>query len=142
MSKVHKTIEEAGAHLGESVSAIPARYEIATSKATWEEPATSEQSERNFQDGISEAIAKDSRRVGIRAAGDVGYHKGCKEKGAKVIGTRIREAIPRYKANMGPILAAMNSAADSAPARTRDPMLNIEQRLKPVVTAAIAAKRK
>ena len=94
MAKVHKTIQEARKHLGESTTLIPSRYEESTSKATWEEPASSPQAEEN------------------------------------------------YIAQFAPVLAAMNSAADSAPARTRDPMSNIDNRLKPVVNAAIAAKKR
>ena len=141
MPKVHKTIDEAAKHLGESVSVIPGRYKEATSKAEWEEPASSPQAETNWAAGLAEAQAAGSRPEGIHRAGNTGYRKGCAEKGAPVIGTRITAALGTYRTEFSPILSAMNSAADAAPARTRDPMANIDARLKPVVAAAIAAKK-
>jgi len=141
MSKVHKTVDEAAKHLGESVSVIPGRYKEATAKAAWEEPASSPQSELNYSAGVSEAIAEGRRVSGIHRAGDTKYRKGCAEKGAGVIGTRITAALGIYRTEFSPILGAMNAASDAAPPRTRDPMANIDARLKPVVAAAIAAKK-
>ena len=142
MAKVHKTIQEARKHLGESTTLIPSRYEESTSKATWEEPASSPQAEENYIAGVQEAISAGTRVSGIHAAGDSKYRNGCKTKGKPVIAKRITDALGEYEAQFAPVLAAMNSAADSAPARTRDPMSNIDNRLKPVVNAAIAAKKR
>ena len=141
MPKVHKTVDEAAKHLGESVAVIPGRYKEATSKASWEEPASSAQAESNYSAGVAEAIAEGRRVSGIHEAGDTKYRKGCAEKGAGVIGTRITAALSTYRSEFAPILGAMNAASDAAPPRTRDPMTNIDQRLKPVVAAAIAAKK-
>lgn len=141
MPKVHKTIDEAAKHLGESVSVIPGRYKEATGKASWEDPASSPQAEANYSAGVSEAIAEGRRVTGIHAAGDTKYRKGCAEKGAPVIGGRITAALSTYRTEFSPILGAMNAASDAAPPRTRDPMANIDARLKPVVAAAIAAKK-
>lgn len=142
MAKVHATIEEARKHLGESVSVIPGRYKERTARADWEGPTTTEEAEANWRAGLAEAQAEDKRRVGARAAGNRKYQVGCAEKGAPVIGTRITMALGEYAKNMGPVLGAMNAAADAAPPRTRDPMMNIDTRLKPVVRAAIEAKKR
>ncbi len=142
MAKVHKTIEQARKNLGDSVAYIPARYKESTSRADWEAPATSEESEANFTAGITEAIAKDSRRAGIRAVGNTKYRKGCADKGAGVIAGRITNALPDYVREFTPILGAMNSAADAAPPRTRDFRANITNRLIPVVEAARKAAGK
>lgn len=141
MAKVHKTVDEAAKHLGESVSVIPGRYKEATGKAEWEEPASSEQSEVNYGAGVAEAVAEGRRVSGIHKAGNTKYRKGCADKGAGVIATRITASLGLYRTEFAPILGAMNAASDAAPARTRDPMANIDQRLKPVVAAAIAAKK-
>lgn len=140
MAKVHKTIEEAGAHLDQSATLIPSRYAEATAKASWADAAGSAAAEANYSAGVTEAIAAGKRPAGIMRVGDTKWKKGCKEKGVAVIGGRIKAAIPFYKAQFGGVLSAMNAAADMAPARTRDPMANIDARLKPVVAAAIAAK--
>jgi len=141
MAKVHRTIAEAKENLKAAASSIPARYRSGIAKADWENPATSDQSESNYQAGVADALAKDKRRLGIHAAGNAGWRAAADKKGGAVIGTRIAEALEKYGAGFQPVLAAMCAAADSAPARTRDPMANIESRLKPVVAAAIAAKK-
>ena len=142
MPKVHKSIGEARKHLGESVSVIPTRYKEATARAEWATPAASPAAEANYAAGVAEAVAAGRRAARISAVGDAKYRKGCTEKGAPVIGTRITAALGDYEREMAPILSAMCSAADAAPPRTRDPMANIDARLKPVVAAAIAAKRR
>lgn len=139
MGKVHKTIEDAAKHLQESAAVIPGRYKESTAKATWAEPAASDQATTNYNAGIAESEAKGLRVSGIREAGDAGYRKGCADKGAAVIGTRITAAIPQYRTKFSPVLQAMNSASDAAPAKTRDFMTNINNRLIPVVKAAKGA---
>lgn len=142
MAKVHKTVGEARKHLGESVGVIGPRYKEATGKADWAGPAASPEAAANYSAGIAEAIAEGRRERMITEVGDAKYRKGCGEKGAPIIGSRITAALPEYEREFAPILSAMNSAADAAPARTRDPMTNIDSRLKPVVAAAVAAKRR
>lgn len=142
MPKVHKTIAEARKHLGEAVSVIPARYIAATAKADWEGPATTDQAEANYVAGLAESQAADRRRSRMREAGNAKYKIGCEKKGGVVIGSRITAALADYEREMAPILSAMVSAADAAPPRGRDAMANIDARLKPVVQAAIAAKRR
>jgi len=142
MPKIHKTIADARANLEAAIAFIPDRYKRATSRAIWAEPAASDQARANYEAGVMEAIAEGRREAGIREAGDAKYRKGTAEKGARVIGERIRAALGDYERFFKPVLDAMCAAADAAPPRTRDPMVNIDQRLKPVVSAAIGAKKR
>ena len=142
MPKVHKTIENAARNLEQSIAVIPARYAESTGRAEWAAPAVSQQAEDNYQAGLAEATAKDLRRKNISAAGDTAYRKGCADKGSKVIGERIRGALGVYRQAFSPILTAMNTAADAAPAKTRDVLTNIQNRLVPVVQAARRAAGK
>jgi len=139
--KVHKTVDQAAKHLGEAASVIPARYEEGTSKAQWAEGAASPQAETNYQAGIQESISENRRQKGVEKAGNTSYRKGCAEKGKQVIGQRITNSLGKYRENVRPSMDAAIAASDAAPPKTRDPMQNIENRLKPVVAAQIAAKR-
>jgi len=139
-TKVHKTIAEARKHLEEAIPNIPARYKASTARADWETPSTTEESEANYRAGLSESMAEDRRRIRIHAAGNAKFKSACELKGAPVIGERIRQSLAIYERNFAPVMSAMIAAADAAPAKTRDPMANIDQRLKPVVRAAILAK--
>lgn len=136
MPRVHKSIEEARKHLGEAAPVIGTRYKEATAKAVWAEAAASNAAKANYEAGLAEAIAAGRREANIREAGDTKYRKGCSEKGAAVIGGRITAALAEYASKFSPVLSAMNSAADAAPARTRDFRTNITNRLMPVVEAA------
>lgn len=138
----HKTIAEAKKHLGESVALIPARYKEATSKAEWATKASSTEAEANYGAGVAEAVAAGSRVKGIEKVGDTKYRKGCVDKGAPVIGTRITAALEDYGREFSPILSAMNAAEEAAPARTRDFRTNVNNRLIPVVEAAKRAAGK
>jgi len=140
--KVHKTIEQAVENLNAALPNIPRRYEVATSRASWAEPAASDQARANYQAGITEAIAEGRREARIREVGDAAYRQGCAQKGARVIMDRIRAAIPSYRTAFAPILRAMCDAADAAPARTRVTRENIENRLIPVINAAKQAAGK
>ena len=136
MPRVHKTIAEAGKHLEESAATIGPRYKEATAKAEWAGPASTPEAQANYEAGITEANAEGRRVAGISKAGDAKYKKGCAEKGAAVIGDRVRKAKADYEREFGPVLSAMNAASDAAPAHTRDFRANISNRLIPVVEAA------
>jgi len=142
MPHVHKTAGQAREHLSQAVANIPTRYKEAVAKADWEGPATSDESEDNYRAGLAEAQAADRRRAKIREAGNAKYQRGAAEKGAAVIGTRITAALADYERHFSPILAAMNSASDSAPPRTRDYRTNVTNRLIPVIEAARRAAGK
>ncbi len=142
MAKRHKTVEQARAHLEQSIAIIPARYKEGVSGADWQGPAGSEQSEANFGTAMSQAIAAKSRQAGVLAVTNAEWQRRAAEKGAPVIGERIRAALGVYAQRFGPVLNAMNSAADAAPPRTTDFLSNIQNRLVPVVAAAkLAAGR-
>lgn len=136
MPKVHKTIGDARKHLGEAASLIPGRYKEATAKAEWASAASSAAAKANYEAGLAEAIAAGRRETGISAVGDAKYRKGCTEKGAAVIGTRITAALADYEREFAPVLSAMSGAADGAPPRTRDFRANVTNRLLPVIEAA------
>lgn len=142
MPRVHKTISEAKAHLGQATAVIPERYKAATGKASWETPSVSDQAEANYQAGLAEASAAGRRQAGIAEAGDAKYRKGCAEKGAGVIATRITAALGDYERGFSPVLSAMNAASDAAPPKTRDWRTNVTNRLFPVVEAAKGAAKR
>lgn len=136
MPKVHKTIGEARANLGAAAPMVGARYKASTSRAEWATPASSAAAKANYEAGIAEAIAAGRREAKITEVGDAKYRKGCGEKGAAIIGGRITAALGDYEREFAPVLSAMNAASDAAPARTREFMANITNRLIPVVEAA------
>lgn len=138
----HKTIGEATANLEGAVAYIPARYAEGVKKADWYTPASSAEAEDNYAVRVSEAIANKSRQKGIQACSNEIWRAGAAGKGAANIGAGIRAGLPKYTARMGPVLEAMNNAADMAPAKGTDFRQNIANRLVPVIEAAKAAAGK
>ena len=142
MAKVHKTVEQARANLAAAAPSIGARYKEQTQKANWADAAMSNQAKENYSVGIQEAIASGKREANIAKVGDAKYRKGCAEKGAAVIGQRVTAALPQYVSGITPTMNAAIQASDSAPARTRDYVTNVTNRLLPVVAAMKAAAGK
>lgn len=139
---VHKTIAEAKRNLEESIPYIGSRYESAVKKADWATNAGSEQAEENWAAGVSKAAAGKTRQKAIRLISNADWQNAAALKGGPIIGERVRSGLTKYEANMGPILDAMNNAADSAVPKGPDFRANIMNRLIPVVEAARKAAGK
>lgn len=135
-----RTIDQAVQNLEQSISLIPQRYEQGINRGKWMDAAASDQAEINYGQAIQKAVQAKSRQAGVRRVGDVAWRTGALNKGVSRIGPGLSEALPKYRENFGKVYTAILSAVNSLPARTIDPMQNIDRRLKPVVTAAMAAK--
>lgn len=130
---VIKSKEEARANFEAAVSYIPARYRAGVSKADWATAAASDQAEANFAAGISEAVAKKKRQAGVRAISNADWQSAAVNKGAPIIGERIRGALGKWMSNWGPKYDRITSLVPTLPPKTTDPMANIDSRLKRVV---------
>lgn len=130
---VMKTIEEARANFDAAAATIPERYKSGVAKADWQSAAASDAAEANFSAGISKALADKSRQKGVRAISNEEWRTQAINKGGAVIGTRIRDSLEKWQVKFAPIYQAVQSEVGRLPARTTDPMANIDARLKPVV---------
>jgi len=139
-----RTIQEAGANLRAVATAglIGPRYIQGVNGADWQTPAASDQAEQNYATGVQAAVAEGRRRAGILAVTNAEWRTAAAEKGGAIIGNRIVGAIEKYQRNFGPILTAMNAAAGTLPARTTSASQNIQNRMLPVVRAAVEAAGK
>jgi hypothetical protein len=138
---VHKTIGQASANLVQSVSLIPERYRQGVQGADWKSKAGSDSAEANFKAEMSKVIAEGRRKKGVDATSNETWRAGA-VAAADSIGAAITASKDKYEKNFAAILTAMNSAADQAKPRTTDAMVNIDNRLKPVVKAAMDAARR
>lgn len=139
---VRKTIRQARQNLDTSTAYIAERYVESVKVADWQGPAGSEEAEKNFKDAMAKVVVDKTRQKGVKESSNAEWQKNAEEKGGAVIATRVAESLDEYERNFGPILDAMNSAAERLPPKGLDPMVNIDKRLKPVVAAAIAAGKK
>lgn len=137
-----KTLEQTVENLRQASSLIGPRYTVGINNASWQQAAASDQAEQNYGVGVQQAIANGTRRAGILRVSDADWRTAAVSKGASVIGARIVDALPKYRANFAPILAAMSSAADALPPRTTSATQNVQNRLLPIIAAAQTAAGK
>jgi len=130
---VTKTKEEARANFEASIGYIPDRYRAGVAKADWLTPAKSEAAEKNYADGIAKAVSGKTRQKAIAAMTNEDWKNGAINKGAPIIGERIRAALGEWTANFGPIYDTVVSRVASLPPKTTDWRANINNRLVPVV---------
>jgi hypothetical protein len=130
---VTKTIEEAKANFEASIGYIPDRYRAGVAKADWLGPAKSDVAEKNFAEGISKAVSQKTRQKEIAKMSNEDWKTAAQNKGAPIIGDRIRGALDKWAANFGPIYSGVISRVAALPPKTIDWRANINNRLVPVV---------
>jgi hypothetical protein len=130
-----KTKAEARANFEASIAYIPARYEAGVDKADWAGPAKSEQAEKNFADAMSKAIQAKSRQKGVAKVSNEEWKNAAKNKGAPIIGERIRGALDKWEAEWGPMYDQVSAKVGALPPKTGDWRQNINTRLVPTVEA-------
>jgi len=132
---VVKTKAEARANFEASISYIPARYEAGVAKADWATPAKSEAAEKNFADAMSKAIQAKARQKGVANVTNEEWRKAATEKGAPIIGERIRNSLGKWEAEFGPMYDQVVSRVATLPPKGTDWRANINTRLVPTVEA-------
>jgi hypothetical protein len=130
---VLKTKEEAKANFEASIGYIPDRYKAGVSKADWLTPAKSDVAEKNYADGVGKAISGKTRQKEISKLTNEDWKNGAINKGAPIIGERIRGALNDWAAAWGPMYDQVASRVASLPPKTIDWRANINNRLVPTV---------
>jgi len=132
---VLKTVEQAKANLEASIAYIPARYIAGVQQANWQGPASSAQAEANYAAAVSKAVTDKRRQKGVAKVSNADWQNAAVEKGAPIIGERLRGALGKWEARWGPMYGAVKTAVGALPPKTTDFMANINNRLVPTVKA-------
>ena len=132
---VIKTKEQARANLENSISYIPSRYVDGVSAADWKTPAGSDQAEANYASEIAKAVTGKTRQKAIQATPNTDWQDGAKNKGAAVIGERIRGALEDWSREWGPKYDQVVGVVKGLKPSTVDFRANITNRLVPTVEA-------
>lgn len=130
---VSKTKEEARANFENSIGYIPDRYRSGVSKADWLTPAKSDNAEKNYAAGVGAAVSGKFRQKAIASMSNEDWKTAAVNKGAPIIGDRIRGALDKWAANFGPKYDQVVARVAALPPRTTDWRANINSRLVPVV---------
>jgi len=130
---VTKTLEEAKANFEASIGYIPDRYRAGVQKADWLTKAKSDAAEKNFADGVSKAISNKTRQKAIAEMTNEDWKNAAVNKGAPIIGDRIRGALDKWAAEFGPVYSTVQAKVAALPPKGTDWRANITNRLVPVV---------
>jgi hypothetical protein len=133
MKMVIKTKEQAKANFEAAVAYIPDRYRSGVAAADWYTPAKSDVAERNYADAVSKAVAAKSRQKAVAALNNDVWKTAAVNKGAPIIGERIRGALDKWLGTWGPMYDQVASVVPTLPAKTLDWRANINNRLVKVV---------
>lgn len=132
---VVKTKEEAKANFEASISYIPDRYKAGVAKADWLTPAKSDASEKNYADAVTKAVGQKARQKAIQGMTNDEWKTAATNKGAPIIGERIRGALDKWAAEFGPMYDQVCSKVATLPPAGLDWRANINSRLVPTVEA-------
>ena len=110
-------------------------------QADWANAVRDPQAQTNWAAGVQKAAAEQAYSKGVNRVSNEEWRRMAASKGAASIGQGMSLGADKYARRFSPILSAMNDAAKSLPARSTDANSNIDNRLKPVVAAAIEASR-
>lgn len=136
-----KTISQATSNYKGSVGLVPERYRMGIEQADWAGAVKRPETEQNWATGVQKAAAEQAYSRGVAKVSNEEWRRMASSKGAASIAQGMSLGAEKYSRRFSPILTAMNNAAKSLPARTQDANANIDNRLKPVVQAAIEAAR-
>jgi len=142
MSRSPKPVSEARVNLEASLGTLPDRYIAGVSRADWVGPAGGEQAESNYNQAMQKVLTEKRRSVNIKKAGNQKWQTGALEKGAPIIGSRMRDSLEKWETNFTPVYNAVLRDVALLKPRGLDPMMNIDTRVKPVVASWVKNKMK
>jgi len=133
-----KSLEEISNRYKEAASLVPGRYKRAVEKVTdWKERALAGQT--LYEEKLADPTIRARRAKAIEKVSNEDWRKNAADIGAKRIGEGMRAKVDKHKAKYKPFRDAL--AALTLPEKVADPMANIDNRLKAVVSTLIETKK-
>jgi len=132
--------EEIKKAYGDGATRAPSKYKEKVMRNTsWKERAGSADAENLYGQKVQQAVAERSRQKGLEGVTQEEWRSKASNVGAARIGQGMQNAVGKQAANYEKTRQAF--AALELPAKTADPMANIDNRLKKVVQTAIDANK-
>lgn len=124
----------------EAIGRVPAAYGAGVGATTdWAEKASSEEAESLYADKVAEAVSAKRRQKAVSAVSNEEWKGAALAKGKVRIGAGMTAAKAKRTSNFEPYRSAIEGV--SLPAKTADPMANIDARVKPIVSALVETKK-
>jgi len=124
----------------DAIGRVPAAYKSGVGRTTdWAEKASSNEAEDLWKQKIDEAAAAKRRQRAVSAVSNEEWKGAAMDKGAARIGAGMSAAKGKRTSNFEPYRSAIEGV--SLPAKSADPMANIDARVKPIVSALVETKK-
>ena len=133
-----KGIEQTMKNYEGAIGSVPGKYKDGVSNASGV-IAAGVAAEQLWADKMQEAISNRTRAKGLEKSSDEEWKRAALGKGASRIGQGMQESLPKMRTGMGEVLSVIEGVT-IAP-RTADPMANVDNRVKPIVSEDGKRKR-
>jgi len=135
-----KSASQIDANYKNAIGRVPAAYKTGVQNTSdWQEKASSEAAENLWQQKIAEAAAAKRRQKAVSQVSNADWQNRAANTGAARIGQGMTANADKRTRNFEPYRSAIEGV--SLPAKSADPMANIDQRVKPVVSALVETKK-
>jgi len=124
----------------DAIGRVPGAYKAGVTRTNdWAEKASSDEAESLWNAKIAEAAAAKRRQKAVSAVSNEDWKRAASEKGSARIGAGMTAAKSKRTSNFEPYRSAIEGV--SLPAKSADPMANIDARVKPIVSALVETKK-
>lgn len=135
-----KSASEIDAKYKAAIGRVPAAYKSGVQRTTdWQEKASSEAAETLWNQKIAEAAAAKRRQKAVSAVSNADWQNKAANIGSTRIGAGMTAGADKRTRNFEPYRSAIEGV--SLPAKSADPMANVDARVKPVVSALVETKK-
>ena len=135
-----KSASEIDKKYKDAISRVPANYKAGVQGTTnWQERAASAEAEDLWKAKIAEAAAANRRQKAVAQVSNSEWQSKAANLGAARIGAGMTAGADKRTRNFEPYRSAIEGT--SLPARTADPMANIDNRVKGIVSSLVAVKK-
>jgi len=117
---------------------VPDRYKDGISAAKWKERAQSDDAEKAFEAKMKLVLEKKRRQKAVAKCDEMDWKNPALNIGPGRIKEGMKEKGDKWAKEFEPYAEALKGV--SLPAKSADPMENIDKRLKPIVQALVKKK--
>ena len=135
-----KSAGQIDANYKAAIGRVPGAYKTGVmATSDWAEKASSTEAEELYAAKIAEAVAAKRRQKAVSAVSNSEWQGRAANIGASRIGAGMSANADKRTRNFEPYRSAIEGV--SLPARTADPMANVDARVKPIVSALVETKK-
>ncbi|GAG60168.1 unnamed protein product [marine sediment metagenome] len=135
-----KSAGQIDANYKAAIGRVPGAYKTGVmGTSDWQEKASSDAAESLYAEKVAEAVAAGRRKKAVSAVSNAEWQGAAANVGAARIGAGMTAGAGKRTSNFEPYRSAIEGV--TLPARTADPLANVDARVKPIVSALVETKK-